>query len=300
MTREYKGVLIYSYEGDEKTLVFSLPGENEDRNVKITGTAFQTAVSEKALAESRIVKLMIYPKREIRIKTVQLILPKVISEKSYFFSNGYQSWTESREYSPGEKQKPMRRILSYWIKKYRLEYLGDEYFSRRFYKNYEAFSYTYTYLREPGSDRIHFFGSLSEEDAFTLFARCEPKEGNNKVFRTTREEKGKRSLIIERDCSGFSVSKPWCSLLFLELSSDKQSAFNIYARQWAINNATPLRTSYFGKKNCITGWTSWYNYFGKVTERDVLKVLKFYSENSIPLDLFQIDDGWQTAVGDWL
>lgn len=47
-----------------------------------------------------------------------------------------------------------------------------------------------------------------------------------------------------------------------------------------------------------TGWCSWYRYFDRVTERDVRANLTAAAQ--WPLDVFQIDDGYQTAVGDWL
>jgi alpha-galactosidase len=46
------------------------------------------------------------------------------------------------------------------------------------------------------------------------------------------------------------------------------------------------------------GWCSWYHYFEAVTERDVRANLALASE--WPFEVFQIDDGFQTAIGDWL
>jgi alpha-galactosidase len=46
------------------------------------------------------------------------------------------------------------------------------------------------------------------------------------------------------------------------------------------------------------GWCSWYHYFDAVTERDVTANLALAS--AWPFDIFQIDDGFQPAIGDWL
>jgi alpha-galactosidase len=46
------------------------------------------------------------------------------------------------------------------------------------------------------------------------------------------------------------------------------------------------------------GWCSWYHYFEAVTEDDVLANLAL--ADAWPFDVFQIDDGYQPAVGDWL
>jgi len=54
-------------------------------------------------------------------------------------------------------------------------------------------------------------------------------------------------------------------------------------------------------KKVPIGWCSWYHYFDKITEKDCLKNLEFISQNKerIPIDFFQIDDGYQIRAGDW-
>lgn len=50
-----------------------------------------------------------------------------------------------------------------------------------------------------------------------------------------------------------------------------------------------------------TGWCSWYYYFARVTEQDILENLQALSahKDELPLQIVQIDDGYQKAVGDW-
>jgi alpha-galactosidase len=50
-----------------------------------------------------------------------------------------------------------------------------------------------------------------------------------------------------------------------------------------------------------TGWCSWYYYFTRVSEADVLENLAALraARPLLPIELVQIDDGYQTAVGDW-
>ena len=45
------------------------------------------------------------------------------------------------------------------------------------------------------------------------------------------------------------------------------------------------------------GWATWYHYFGDVTEADVRGNLDVAV--GLPMDHFQIDDGWQVLWGDW-
>jgi alpha-galactosidase len=46
------------------------------------------------------------------------------------------------------------------------------------------------------------------------------------------------------------------------------------------------------------GWCSWYHYFHGVTEADVRANLALAGE--WPFEVFQVDDGFQRAIGDWL
>jgi alpha-galactosidase len=48
----------------------------------------------------------------------------------------------------------------------------------------------------------------------------------------------------------------------------------------------------------IVGWCSWYQYFEHVTERDVRANLAL--AGNFPFDVFQLDDGYQHEIGDWL
>lgn len=46
------------------------------------------------------------------------------------------------------------------------------------------------------------------------------------------------------------------------------------------------------------GWCSWYHYFHDVTEAHLRSNLA--ASGSWPFDVFQLDDGYQAAIGDWL
>jgi alpha-galactosidase len=55
-----------------------------------------------------------------------------------------------------------------------------------------------------------------------------------------------------------------------------------------------------GVRPAPTVWCSWYRYGPAVTEADVLENLDAMAELSLPIDVVQLDDGWQAEVGDWL
>ena len=48
-----------------------------------------------------------------------------------------------------------------------------------------------------------------------------------------------------------------------------------------------------------TVWCSWYRYFLDVTENDIEENLAGIDRHELPVDVVQIDDGWQAGIGDW-
>jgi alpha-galactosidase len=51
-----------------------------------------------------------------------------------------------------------------------------------------------------------------------------------------------------------------------------------------------------------TGWCSWYHFFHEVTEDDLLRNLEALrgARQDLPIEVVQLDDGYQRATGDWL
>ena len=49
-----------------------------------------------------------------------------------------------------------------------------------------------------------------------------------------------------------------------------------------------------------TGWTSWYSLYTNISEKSILSHLDAVIQSGLPLDVFQIDDGYQRSLGEWL
>jgi len=47
-------------------------------------------------------------------------------------------------------------------------------------------------------------------------------------------------------------------------------------------------------------WCSWYQYFLDVSQEDIAENLKAIVDHDLPVDVVQLDDGWEAGVGDWL
>lgn len=48
------------------------------------------------------------------------------------------------------------------------------------------------------------------------------------------------------------------------------------------------------------GWCSWYTYWSEVTAQDILDNLAVITDHDLPIEVVQIDDGYQAEIGDWL
>jgi alpha-galactosidase len=49
-----------------------------------------------------------------------------------------------------------------------------------------------------------------------------------------------------------------------------------------------------------TAWCSWYHYFERVTQDDIVENLRAIDDLGLDIDVVQIDDGYQAEIGDWL
>lgn len=196
------------------------------------------------------------------------------------FTNGYQSWTTSEEHTISKKIKGMRLIFTPWIKHYKLNKYGDYDFYRQLGRLH---SYTYTYIKRENRS-IQLIGSLTERQGFTVFD-LHPK---------------KQQVLIIKDSRGVRIDGGTTLLNILILTGDENQVFDAYfdARRTVNSPHTPFSRSVLPDPQ--TGWTSWYYHFQNIDENIVIQNLNAFAHKQVPIDIFQIDDGWQEAVGDWL
>jgi alpha-galactosidase len=95
----------------------------------------------------------------------------------------------------------------------------------------------------------------------------------------------------------------WACLQFVEI--DRERPIDPYLNAVAAEHRLDAR----GRRNDLpaevsppqNGWCSWYFFYQNITETNLRANLKTASalHTTLPLDLFQIDDGFETRVGDW-
>jgi alpha-galactosidase len=210
------------------------------------------------------------PDGAVELAGFSLTMETEIDDNSRLFCNGFQSWTETREYPPSEKIKK----LFAGLRLIKLHRLGDSHFYKYTAESGRLHGYTYTYIKNADGG-ISFAGSLSEDEGYTIF----------------EHDALKRVMNITKECEGLIAYKKTVIMDLLLADGDENKIFDRYAA---------LHKPKIKPSPLCTGWTSWYNYYTDISEEIIIENLEAYTSRGITIDTFQIDDGWQTYVGDWL
>ncbi len=226
--------------------------------------------------ESRL-SVTVFPKRKIEFRKFELTADYQVNSDERIFTNGYQSWTVSREYSPNEAMDEFNpRFLD--VKKSKFNPLGIWGAGDLLWHDYPEkqglfYGYSYAYVRK--GNALTLFGSLSERAGYTVF-----------TFDTN-----KNTLTIAKDLEGVSFDSEKRVLDAVIIRGEYNSVFDRY---FSLMNVPKPRAD----RKC--GYTTWYNYYTKVTQDIVKRDLKAISKLDTKIDIFQIDDGYERTVGDWL
>jgi alpha-galactosidase len=112
------------------------------------------------------------------------------------------------------------------------------------------------------------------------------------------------------DCLSLDVETLWDNVahdgtveaepLILFAHEDAEEGLRTWSRAVAAEAPLPPRLP----ERRITGWCSWYSLYAAIDEAAILDHLAaaaaFRDSHGVPLDIFQIDDGFTPEMGDWL
>ena len=219
--------------------------------------------------------LSVIPKKEISDISFYLERKYEYPQDSRFFANGFQSWTDTKEFAKNELMADEGIVGKGLFGKspFGMNLVGDYTFVEQSKECGVFHSISFAYVRNEKS--IDFFGSLNDRTGYTIIYA----------------DMNKNTLRFSKDVEGITISKPY---ELLNLYFDNGGYDEVFDRYFAKMNVKPLTD----KK--IKGYTSWYNYYQKINEKIILRDLDAISEKTDKVNTFQIDDGYQTAVGDWL
>ncbi|MBE6782886.1 MAG: alpha-galactosidase [Ruminococcaceae bacterium] len=237
--------------------------EKDSRHVKIL-----TSVEEEKITASLI------PTQKIELIEFKLDTKIPYNKGDLFFSNGYQSWSTSLEVQKESTLKTTNPIvnISNWSKN-AAEVGGDYTFAG--YKKQKGYFHSngYTYIRN--GEKVEFFGSLSERSGYTLFKY----DMNTSDFSIVKDVEG---LVIDSEYS------------LVDVVSFKGGYDEVFDKYFAAMKVPAPRLKH------LAGYTSWYNYFQKIDENIIIRDLEGLDRAKENVSIYQIDDGYEPKVGDWL
>ena len=217
--------------------------------------------------------LKILPNRDIKFKKFQLIFNYEYDDNCRIFVNGYQSWTDSREYFKTESMARLHPLSKKRIMKKPMRNAGDYSFKKYPVRSGVFYGWSYGYVRL--GDNVEIFGSVTEKCGFTSI-----------TFDTVNQK-----VVIEKELEGVTVNEGYKVIQLFRMKGSMDEVFDGY---FGAMNIPKPRVS----PKC--GYTTWYNYYPNINEQIVNDDLEALAATGEKIDIFQIDDGYQTAVGDWL
>lgn len=217
-------------------------------------------------------KAKICPKDKIELVRVDAEFAYQYDRSDRFFGNGYQAWTTSKEYARWDKMRDIIPIAVGPLKNL-AGISADTRFVKCPEKAGEFYSHTYTYIRN-GKD-VFLVGSLTERQGFTVIYA----------------DMNRNTLTISKDVEGVTISEPYELYDIVTFAGTYDGVFDRYFAAMKIGKP---------RLDHMSGYTSWYNYFQNIDQKIILRDLNALNVVKDSVSIFQIDDGYETFVGDWL
>lgn len=189
------------------------------------------------------------------------------------FMNGYQTWTSCRELTSQERMRGVDHLPKILVNQFSLDRYGDYHFVK--YDNKAGCSHGFSYCYFRKDNRYRFFGSIDEIPGYTIF----------------RNDANKNIFSLERDATGIKYTGEYHLFDLFYKEGNEKDVFDSYFKEM---NIKPLTS----KKLC--GYSSWYNRYQDINEDTIRSDLKNAHKILEEGDVFQIDDGWEPFIGDWL
>ena len=234
---------------------------------RITGQVTEVSESDEDLLIEDAVSgnrrtVTVTARRQMRLYEASIRLTHPFSRQDSVLANGYQSWTETREFYRSEHLNNLNRIPAVIENRFHFKAYGSQAFWPFDNSYHLGFDYSYVRGKKP-----LFIGSFNHKNAYLLIQFLEDED----------------RIILHSDVSHRLLKAGESFTVFdYMLAEDGAAYFDSY---------TP-RT-----KKKLFGYTSWYNHYQNINEQLILDALQNADSR---FDLFQIDDGFETFVGDWL
>ena len=200
----------------------------------------------------------------------EIVLDLQCDETERVFFNGYQTWSPSHEEKPSIAVRSIHPVIKVLGKPWGTSRYGDGFFAKQAHDKPGRF-HGYSYFYKRYEEEYLLIASTDETNGYTVF--------NYDFFR--------QELTIRKEAG---MPKYDQALHIAAFKGGYDEVFDAWFEAAGIKRrpAEPL-----------AGYGSWYNRFTKITDETISDDLQGCAKVLEPGDLFQIDDGWQVAVGDW-
>lgn len=260
--------------------VHTLEGSNKNH---IENKELILSIGTRPFAGGQQLVASLTPFTNVEVIDVQITFDWQPDSVERVFVNGYQCWTNSQEFEKDAKLKDLS-----WIARGFAKHYGDYLFKDHKPAKGTQHGWTYAYTRLPNG-KLHLYASLDESMGYTQWR--------------FDSQAGKLTMIKQLENKLLQQSQNYEYITVLEMEGDDQTVFDEYARQQQLVTAKTMQNrigyTHSSTATAQTGWTSWYHYYTKIDEAIILENLKAFASREIPIGMFQIDDGYQKAVGDW-
>ena len=205
-------------------------------------------------------------KTDITLLNADEFIPFHVNFNDLYFLNGYQSWTDTKEYKLAKRLRNVNKSPHIITKVYALKTYGDSLF------------YKYSIKKSHGYD---IFYSKGQHESFIYNLNYKT------AYLIIELIKDKRDIHLISDVKNLSLK-----------ASEQVTVFD-YKLFYNYQEGLESFQKDFPKLNTekVFGYTSWYNYYQDINEEIIYRDLSALDSR---FNVFQIDDGYETFVGDWL
>ena len=266
------------------TLTYYAQKDNKDvkkeNRITTNETDKNVIVSVKKTNNKEVITLKAI--NDIVIHQAEISLDIKFSQTSKFFLNGYQSWTDTKESYITEPEKLARRAKRFFKTAKNNDIYGK---SKDVLINKFAFDrYGDVLLYDYDKNKLHGYDIFYIKGDKEFFSFNNNYKKAYLIYEVFRKEKKIRLVSDVRK--------------YLIKAGEE---FTVFDYSFYDSYELGLKAFYeaFPEKenNKVLGYTSWYNYYQNINESIILRDLDALDER---FNLFQIDDGYETFVGDWL
>lgn len=226
--------------------------------------------------------IFLHPKQALTLERLEIQFDCPLPPDARFLANGYQSWSETQALKVTERIPRLNPLARPYMGLY-----GDAHIQGIPRGRGHLHAWTYTHITQDSAQKpAMLIGSLNERTGFTLLL-YDFKNG---------------ILTIRKDLDTLALRHSFPALDCWVGTGELSKLYDAYYKVSEIKPPTA---------EPAVGWTSWYHYFNQISE-EILRTnadsfQQLVAENRASGSIssqcpayFQIDDGWQKSVGDWL